>query len=63
MRSTKTWETPRLLVLVRSAPEDGVMQVAVCKFANIAGPFGQPGDNCRTPPPGELVDCLGIQAS
>jgi hypothetical protein len=34
------WEKPHLLVLVRTMPEDGVLQLQTCKFAELAGPGG-----------------------
>jgi hypothetical protein len=32
------WEKPNLLVLVRTMPEDGVLQLQTCKFGEMAGP-------------------------
>lgn len=34
----KEWETPVLIILTRSLPEDGVLQVISCKFALLTGP-------------------------
>jgi hypothetical protein len=44
------WETPVLIVLTRSLPEDGVLQLLACKFIDLGGPStidciaGEPGD-------------------
>ena len=60
----RNWETPKLLVLVRTIPEEGVLQVQLCKFANLAGPGGAgPVIGCVIPPPGGAIDCQGILAS
>ena len=59
----KNWEQPNLLVLVRNAPKDGIMQVVICKFQDLVGPTFNGPLNCRMPAPGGLVDCQGIQAS
>jgi hypothetical protein len=61
----KTWETPKLLVLVRTAAEDGVLQAEICKFLALLGPgdpTGAPAVNCEIPPPGFPV-CLEITPS
>jgi hypothetical protein len=38
----ETWERPQLMLLVRTMPEDGVLQLQTCKFGELAGPG--PGD-------------------
>ena len=58
----KVWQKPKLLILVRSAPEDGVMQVQVCKVVALAGPGGGASDDCFVggfPP----ATCEGFQPS
>jgi hypothetical protein len=61
----KTWETPKLLVLVRTAPEDGVLQAEICKFFALLGP-GDPASgpllDCAIPAPG-VPTCLEQQPS
>lgn len=37
----KTWETPQLIVLVRSKPEEAILQV--CKDSDPSGPSGTNG--------------------
>jgi hypothetical protein len=32
------WARPQLLVLVRTMPEDGVLQLQTCKIGEMAGP-------------------------
>lgn len=64
MTPRKPWVPPKLLVLVRTAPQDGVMQVVICKIVGIVGPGddGGPVDGCVIPAPGVPV-CNEIQAS
>jgi hypothetical protein len=51
----KAWSKPRLIVLVRTLPEDGVLQVQVCKFAGVDGPAAS---DCINPQPGIEENCF-----
>jgi len=44
MKKTK-WETPEIIVIVRSKPEEAVLQL--CKFPGINGPTGGGAANCN----------------
>jgi hypothetical protein len=48
----KEWETPVLIVLTRTLPEDGVLQALTCKFFQMGGPDSV---ECIQPNPGEVV--------
>lgn len=62
--SRRNWETPKLLVLVRTAAEDGILQAQICKFMQLTGPgdIGGPAANCAIPPNG-IPTCLATQPS
>lgn len=47
----KEWETPVLIVLTRTLPEDGVLQIQYCKFFNSTGPDAS---DCIAGEPGEV---------
>jgi hypothetical protein len=60
------WERPNLLVLVRTIPEDGVLQLETCKFAELAGPGGidcHAGNNFNSDQPGILENCEALVIS
>jgi len=54
----KRWEMPRLIILVRPNPIDGVQVLQGCKTFTTAGPGDV--DKCGLP---ESESCLAIQAS
>jgi len=45
MKKTK-WETPELIVVVRSKPEEAVL--GACKFDTISGPIEMGAGNCHS---------------
>jgi hypothetical protein len=51
----KSWKKPQLIVLVRTLPEDGVLQAQACKFRGLDGPQT---DGCIPPPAGQLEGCV-----
>lgn len=55
----KAWEKPALIVLVRSTPEEAILNG--CKNANVSGP-GTGAQNCI---PGDVacIECAGYPAS
>jgi hypothetical protein len=60
------WEKPHLLVLVRMMPEDGVLQLQTCKFAELAGPGGidcHANNNFNNEQPGILENCEALVIS
>jgi hypothetical protein len=56
-KKKKKWVNPVLTILVRTNPEDGVLQQQSCKFFTLPGPGGEV---CGLP---ESEGCLGIYAS
>ena len=42
----KKWETPELIVVVRSKPEEAVLQT--CKSDTTSGPIGMGAGNCHS---------------
>lgn len=57
----KEWETPVLIILTRSLPEDGVLQVISCKFTGLTGPDAS---DCIPGDPGEApAACEGLVQS
>ena len=56
----KTWETPKLIVLVRNNPQEVVLDICKAGTAGLAaGPV--PSDifmGCQEPPPTAQVECL-----
>jgi len=63
----KTWETPKLIVLVRNNPQETVLDICKGSPALAAGPV--PSDiymGCKEPTPTAQVlclDCFSIAAS
>jgi hypothetical protein len=65
MTPRRSWVPPKLLVLVKTTPADGVMQIEVCKFFAFFGPGDGNGGalpDCALIPPG-VPTCLAQQPS
>jgi hypothetical protein len=56
----KSWKKPRLIILTRPLPEDGVLQQQVCKFRGLDGPGA---DSCTPAAPGIQEQCFDLLIS
>jgi hypothetical protein len=58
----KTWEIPKLVVLVRNKPEEAVLGACKSSSTEPAGPHFSPGSGCWFLEPG-ISWCSGLTVS